>query len=110
MFRNRKMMEGGFCDCDIRVASSRGSGVWRVSEGVLTTLFSTGRRGSAIAGRCWPTAGAGSPCLWCKVSRSETRSKVFELCVCLFCIICDESCSYFVFSFKERMPQPWTWL
>ena len=32
MFRNQKMMEGGFCDCDIRVASSGGSGVWGVSE------------------------------------------------------------------------------
>ena len=60
MFRNRKMMEGGFCDCDTHVASSGGSGVWRVSEGVLTALSPQGSGGALSPGDAGPRRGQGA--------------------------------------------------
>ena len=60
MFRNQKMMEGGFCDCDIRVASAGGSGVWGVSEGVLTTPSLQGGGGALSPGDAGPRRGQGA--------------------------------------------------
>lgn len=50
----------GFCDCDIRVASSGGSGVWGVCEGVLTTPSLQGGGGALSPGDAGPRRGQGA--------------------------------------------------